>query len=60
MYNDYKISFTFIQINILNDISSSLNFNYKINAPSDGDLWGDILPNGSATGLVGDVKVSIE
>ena len=41
----------------MNDIAYSLNFTLTINAPSDGGLWGEILPNGTATGLVGDIHV---
>ena len=46
-----------IEVRILKDISASLNFTYKIRTPTDGNKWGLIYPNGSATGLVKDVKV---
>lgn len=46
------------EINILNDISSTLNFTYQIQAPTDGGLWGEVKNDGTATGLVGDIKVS--
>ena len=38
-------------------MSESLNFIYKIRPPTDGNLWGEFFTNGSATGLVNDVKV---
>ena len=50
-------SYCFFQVRILKDISESLNFTYKIRPPTDGNKWGLIYPNGSATGLVKDVKV---
>ena len=49
--------YCFFQVRILKDISESLNFTYKIRPPTDGNKWGLIFPNGSATGLVKDVKV---
>ena len=49
--------YCFFQVRILKDISESLNFTYKIRPPTDGNKWGLIYPNGSATGLVKDVKV---
>ena len=49
--------YCFFQVRILKDISESLNFTYKIRPPTDGNKWGIIFPNGSATGLVKDVKV---
>jgi hypothetical protein len=41
----------------LKDVSESLKFTYKIRPPTDGNLWGEFFTNGSATGLVNDVKV---
>lgn len=47
-----------IEVRILKDISKSLNFTYKIRNPTDGRRWiGSAFPNGSATGLINDVKV---
>ena len=46
-----------IEVRILKDISASLNFTYKIRNPTDGKRWGQAFPNGSATGLLNDVKV---
>ena len=46
-----------IEVRILKDISMSLNFTYKIRNPTDGRRWGQAFPNGSATGLLNDVKV---
>ena len=46
-----------IEVRILKDISKSLNFTYKIRNPTDGKRWGQAFPNGSATGLLNDVKV---
>ena len=43
----------------MKDISESLNFNYEIRPPTDGNLWGEIFSNGSATGLVRDIKVRL-
>ena len=47
------------QISILNDIARGLNFTYKVHAPSDGGLWGQVLANGSGTGLLRDIQVDI-
>ena len=47
------------EINLLNDISGALNFTYQIQPPSDGNLWGEILSNGTATGLVGDIQKGV-
>ena len=44
----------------MKDISESLNFTYKIRPPSDGNKWGEIFENGSATGLVREVKVRLQ
>ena len=43
----------------MKDVSESLNFTYKIRPPTDGKLWGEFFTNGSATGLVNDVKVDL-
>ena len=48
-----------LQARILKDISESLSFTYEIRPPTDGNLWGEFFTNGSATGLVRDVKVRL-
>ena len=48
-----------LQAKVLKDISESLNFTYEIRPPTDGNLWGEFFANGSATGLVRDVKVRL-
>ena len=40
-------------------LARSMNFKVDIRTVSDGLLWGDILDDGTATGLLGDVKVCI-
>jgi hypothetical protein len=36
----------------------AMNFTFEVVPPSDGQLWGEQLPNGSFTGLVGDIQVN--
>lgn len=45
------------EVQLLEDLSSALNFTYSIQNPTDGNLWGEIMSNGTATGLVRDIKV---
>ena len=49
--------YTGFEVRIFRDMSKALNFTFDIRNPMDGGLWGEILTNGTATGLVGDVKV---
>ena len=46
------------EVQILEDLAQAVNFTYEIHNPSDGLLWGSILPNGTPTGLIRDMKVS--
>ena len=45
------------EVQILEDLAQAVNFTYEIYNPSDGLLWGSILPNGTPTGLIRDMKV---
>ncbi len=56
---DETEEYTGLEVRIFRDVSSTLNFTFDIQNPTDGGLWGEILKNGTATGLVGDVKVCI-
>ncbi|XP_068225815.1 glutamate receptor ionotropic, delta-1-like [Palaemon carinicauda] len=44
-----------IDVSIMDALSSSLNFTYKVVSPADGK-WGGPLPNGTVTGLIGMVN----
>ena len=40
----------------MNAISKALNFEYTINPPSDGGLWGEMVSPGVFTGVVGELQ----
>ncbi|XP_066960828.1 glutamate receptor ionotropic, delta-1-like [Macrobrachium rosenbergii] len=44
-----------IDVSIINTLSSSLNFTYRVVSPADGK-WGGPLPNGTVIGLIGMVN----
>ncbi|XP_064080693.1 glutamate receptor ionotropic, delta-1-like [Macrobrachium nipponense] len=44
-----------IDVSIVDTLSSSLNFTYRVVSPADGK-WGGPLPNGTVTGLIGMVN----
>lgn len=54
--NPTDLEFQGFETRVLKAMSQNLDFTYKIEAPSDGQLWGEIFENGTATGLVGEVK----
>ena len=56
-YKNDKGQYEGYEVSLINDLSESLNFTWNIEAPSDGGLWGEIKSDGTATGLVGDIKV---
>ena len=58
MYNKLPL-IIYLQVSILKALARSMNFKVDIRTVSDGLLWGDILDDGTATGLLGDVKVCI-
>ncbi|XP_068239633.1 probable glutamate receptor isoform X3 [Palaemon carinicauda] len=41
-----------LDVEIINILSSALNFTYKAFIPQD-NVWGDALPNGNVTGIIG-------
>ena len=49
--NDPDEEYKGFETNIFKDISKALNFNFELNTPTDGGLWGEIFSNGTATGL---------
>lgn len=56
-YRNDKGQYEGYEVSLINDLSESLNFTWNIVGPSDNGLWGEIKSDGTATGLVGDIKV---
>ena len=56
-YKNANGQFEGYEISLMKDLAESLEFTWNVVAPSDGGKWGEIRIDGSATGLVGDVKV---
>ena len=56
-YKNAKGQFEGYEISLMKDLAESLEFTWDVVAPTDGGKWGEIKSDGSATGLVGDIKV---
>ena len=56
-YKNNKGEYEGYEVSLMKDLSKSMGFTWNVVAPTDGGLWGEIKSDGSATGLVGDIKV---
>lgn len=53
--NDYGL-YEGYEISLMKDLAESMDLSWELVPPTDGGLWGEIRSDGSATGLVGDIK----
>ena len=50
-----KLAYSGIEVNLVRTTAALLGLNIVFSTPSDGGKWGDVLPNGSAHGLIKDI-----
>ena len=54
----FTYSLVISKVKVLREISKELGFQFDLERPSDGELWGFDLGNGTFTGLAGDIQFS--